>query len=111
MEWGLPRAFLTGISKNLASPPQIDDLGQCWRRPRHHTTDHKVDPSLSALAAGSPIRQTRTTILAEPIRELFDRVCQAAPKWWQTVLLLLVWVLSIGVGRIALAVVLGAFHR
>jgi len=46
----------------------------------------------------------RKRVLEQAIRDLFDRVAEPRARWWQTVLLLLVWLLAIGVGCVALFV-------
>jgi len=43
-------------------------------------------------------------IVQQSIRDLFDRAALATANWWQTTLLLFVWLLAIGAGLAALAV-------
>ncbi len=47
---------------------------------------------------------TRKKIWQQAVRAIFDRVAHSPARWWQTLLLLLVWALALVIGLVALAV-------
>jgi len=50
--------------------------------------------------------ETKKRILQQTVRDMFDRVAHAPPKWWQTVLLLFVWLFALVASATALVVLL-----
>jgi Zn-dependent protease len=53
---------------------------------------------------------TKKRIVQQTVRDIFDRVAHAPPKWWQTVLLLLVWLCALIASVVALAVLFRSRH-
>lgn len=109
--FGVPAFFmLVGLRQQAKLAFEARGL----RRVHAFTPDVSLlgDDELAALhaAAERATSHVRTAdalkrrIVAQAVRELFDRVALATANWWQTTLLLLVWLLAIGAGFVALLV-------
>lgn len=62
------------------------------------------DAAVRAVAHLRVNESTRKGVWQQAVRDIFDRVAHSPANWWQTLLLLLVWLLALVVGAVALLV-------
>jgi len=86
-----------GLRRAYAFTPDVSALGVEELAALHAAAERATSHVRTADAL-------KKRIVAQTVREIFDRVALATANWWQTTLLLLVWLLAIGAGLIALLV-------